>query len=510
MTLSEKILQPLEGWQLWLAAIVLSMANLIAILDMTIANVSVLSIAGGLAATPSQGTWVITSYAVAEAIIVPLTGFLVARVGAVRLFVFSMILFGLCSALAGLSQSLGFLIFARILQGLSGGPLMPLSQMLLLKIFPKEKAGAATGVWAMTTLIGPVMGPILGGWICDNYTWHWIFLINIPLAAICSFLAWKLLKRFETKIVKNKIDKWGFLLLIVWVGSLQLLLDKGKDLDWFSSPIIIGLAVVAVFGFAAFLIWEFTEEHPIVDLRVFRHRGFSAAVLTISLAFASLFAANVLTPLWLQSYMGYNATYAGETTAWTGLVSMFIAPIVAIMSQKYDPRKLVFFGVMWLAVITFYRGIATTEMTYWQIAIPLMLTGLGTPFFFIPSTGAALGCVDEEEVANAAGLMNFMRTLSGAFATSLVSTFWEDEITRNKAELIAASSSSGNLDSIINGLNMNVEQGLLIAERLITEQGVMLATNKLMIIVSVSYMLAAFAIWLSPKPTHKVDMSQGH
>ena len=173
-----KEFKPLEGWQLWLAAIVLSMANLIAILDMTIANVSVLSISGGLAATPSQGTWVITSYAVAEAIIVPLTGFLVNRVGAVKLFVYSMIAFGLFSALAGLSQSLGFLIFARVLQGLAGGPLMPLSQTLLLQIFPKEKAGAATGVWAMTTLIGPVLGPILGGWICDNYSWHWIFLIN--------------------------------------------------------------------------------------------------------------------------------------------------------------------------------------------------------------------------------------------------------------------------------------------------------------------------------------------
>lgn len=502
--------KPLEGWQLWFAAIILSMANLIAILDMTIANVSVLSIAGGLAATPTQGTWVITSYAVAEAIIVPLTGFLVNRVGAVKLFVLSMIAFGVFSGVAALSQSLGFLVFARVLQGLAGGPLMPLSQTLLLKIFPKEKAGAATGVWAITTLVGPVLGPILGGWICDNYTWHWIFLINIPLAAVCSYIAWTLLKRYETKLIKSKIDIVGFFLLVLWVGALQIMLDEGKNLDWFSSPIIIGLAIVAFLGFIAFLIWEFTEEHPIVDLRIFRHRGFSVAVLTISLAFASLFAANVLTPLWLQSYMGYDATHAGMTTAWTGIVSLFIAPIAAGLSQKYDPRKLVFIGVTWLALVTLYRAISTTEMTYWQIAIPLMLTGLGTPFFFIPSTGAALGCVEESETASAAGLMNFMRTLAGAISTSLVSTFWENQITKNHAELVSVTNGASDIVNGFKTSGFDINQSMLLADRLITEQSVMLATNHLMVIVGFSYLLAALVIWLAPKPNRSVDLSKSH
>lgn len=510
MSVAEKPLKPLTGWQLWAAALFLSMANLIAILDMTIANVSVLTIAGGLAVTPTQGTWVITSYAVAEAITVPLTGWFTARYGSVKVFVVAMAAFGLFSGLAGLSSSLGFLVFARILQGMAGGPLMPLSQTLLLRIFPKEKAGAATGIWAMTTLVGPVLGPILGGWICDNYSWPWIFLINLPIAAACAWICWKVLKRYETRIVRNPIDIVGFVLLIIWVGALQIMLDEGKNLDWFSSSIIIGLALVALVGFIAFLIWEFTAEHPIVDLRVFRHRGFSAAVLTISLTFAGFFAANVLTPLWLQSFMSYTATDAGMTTAWIGITAFFTAPAVAAMSMKMDPRKLVFFGILWLGVMTLYRTVASTHMSYWDVAGPLMLLGLGMPFFFIPSTAAALSSVDESETNSAAGLMNFMRTLSGAIATSLVTTYWEDEITRNRAELVGLIDPGMVMHTELANQGMSESQILLVLERMLTEQSVMLATNELMLIVSLMLVVSAFLIWLVPKPKGPVDTSAVH
>jgi len=393
---------------------------------------------------------------------------------------------------------------------MAGGPLMPLSQTLLLRIFPKEKAGAATGIWAMTTLVGPVLGPILGGWICDNYSWPWIFLINLPIAGACAYICWKILRRYETKIVRNPIDVIGFVLLIIWVGALQIMLDEGKNLDWFSSNIIVSLAVIAVVGFVAFLIWEFTEEHPIVDLRVFRHRGFSAAVLTISLTFAGFFAANVLTPLWLQSFMAYTATDAGMTTAWIGITAFFTAPMVAAMSMKMDPRKLVFVGVLWLGVITLYRTVATTDMSYWDIAMPLMLLGLGMPFFFIPSTAAALASVDEAETNSAAGLMNFMRTLSGAIATSMVTSYWEDEITRNRAELV------GVIDPAQITYNQLIEQGLsefqamAVLERMVTEQSVMLATNELMLVVALMLIFSAFVIWLVPKPTRTIDPSASH
>lgn len=506
----DKAPQALTGWQLWAAAMFLSMANLIAILDMTIANVSVLTIAGGLAVTPTQGTWVITSYAVAEAITVPLTGWFTQRYGSVRVFVIAMAAFGLCSALAGMASSLGFLIFARVLQGMAGGPLMPLSQTLLLRIFPKEKAGAATGIWAMTTLVGPVLGPILGGWICDNYSWPWIFLINLPIAAACAWICWKILRAYETRIVRNPIDVVGFVLLIIWVGALQIMLDEGKNLDWFSSNIIIGLAVVAVVGFAAFMIWELTEEHPIVDLRVFRHRGFSAAVLTISLTFAGFFAANVLTPLWLQSFMAYTATDAGMTTAWIGIMAFLTAPAVAAMSMKMDPRKLVFVGVLWLGIMTLYRTVATTDMTYWDVALPLMLLGLGMPFFFIPSTAAALASVDEAETNSAAGLMNFMRTLSGAIATSMVTSYWEDEITRNRAELVGVIDPAQNTYNQLIAQGMSDAQASAVLERMVTEQSVMLATNELMLVVALMLIFSAFVIWLVPKPTRTIDPSAAH
>lgn len=500
---------PLTGGMLWAAAIILAIANFIAVLDMTIANVSVPSISGALGATTSQGTWVITSYSVAEAITVPLTGWLAARFGAVRVFVIAMLMFGVCSALCGLSTSLGMLVFFRICQGFAGGPLMPLSQTLLLRIFPKEKATAALTIWSMTTLVAPVVGPILGGYLCDEYSWPWIFYINVPIAASCALIAWKMLKRYEQPLLKNPIDRIGLALLVVWVASLQLMLDEGKELDWFSSPTIVALAVVAAIGFAAFLIWELHDEHPIVDLRVFRHRGFSVSVLTISLAFAAFFGVNVLTPQWLQTYMGYTATTAGMATAWSGVSAVLAAPIVAMLSSKFDLRRLVFGGVMWLGLVTLLRSIATTDMGFWDVSLPIMLMGIGMPFFFIPTTSLALASVDEHETASAAGLMNFLRTLSGAFATSLITTLWDDQITRNHAELVGLSDNDQSVRSLFENSGMAIDAVLQSLDRLVNSQAVMLATNQIMTAVGIVFLVAASAIWLAPKPTRVVDAAAG-
>src|ERR1700686_3742074 len=261
----------LSGAMLWVAGIVLALSNFVAVLNMTIANVTAPNIAGALGAGSSQGTWVITSYAVAEAITVPLTGWLSGRFGAVRLFCIAVVLFGLCSLLCGLSTSLPMLLGMRVLQGMAGGPLMALSQTILLRIFPKHQSMQAMGLWAMTTLLAPVVGPVLGGWLCDQYSWGWVFLINVPMALIFGVLAWVMLKRFQEPAVIKPVDRVGMLLLVVWVAALQIMLDEGKDLDWFSSTEICVLAIVAVIGFISFLIWELTQEYPIVDLRVFRH-----------------------------------------------------------------------------------------------------------------------------------------------------------------------------------------------------------------------------------------------
>lgn len=499
----------LSGGMLWLAAVILAAANFIAVLNMTIANVAVPNIAGSLGATLSQGTWVITSYAVGEAITVPLTGWLSARYGAVRVFVWAMVLFGVFSAVSGLANSLGLLVVARIFQGFSGGPLMPLSQTLLMRVFPKEKAAAAIGLWSMTTLVAPVLGPILGGYFCDEYSWSWIFFINLPIAFAGGFFAWQLLKRYTEPLQRNPIDRFGLVLLIIWVASLQLMLDEGKDLDWFASTKIVTLAIVAAIAFAAFLIWEFHEDHPIVDLRVFRHRGFTACVLTISLAFAAFFGASVLTPLWLQNLMGYTATKAGIATAGTGLAAFFIAPLVAQLSTKVDARKLVFGGVIWLGIDTLWRTVANTDMTMWNVALPLIFMGFGLPFFFIPTTGLALASVEEREMDSAAGLMNFLRTLSGAFATSIVTTTWGNQITRNHAELVGLADGDQSVRGMLEASGAPGDVVNQVIDYMITGQSVMLATNQLMLAIGLAFFIAATVIWLAPKPTRVVDPSAG-
>jgi DHA2 family multidrug resistance protein len=501
---------PLQGAALWLAAVMLAMANFIAVLDMTIANVSMASIAGSLGISSSQGTWVITSYSVAEAIVVPLTGWLASRFGAVRVFTTAMMMFGAFSAFCGFAHSLEMLVFGRIMQGLSGGCLMPLSQTLLSRIFPKERAPAAMALWAMTTLVAPVLGPILGGSICDNISWPFIFFINVPIALGCGPLIARTLKRFESAKIKAPIDIVGLVLLVVFVGALQLLLDLGKDHDWFEAVEIRALADIAVIGFLAFLAWELTDSNPIVDLKVFRHRGFTAAVFTLSLGYGSMFGANVLTPLWLQSYMGYTSTWAGMTTAWSGVCAVLMAPIAGLlMARKVDPRRIVFVGLMWIAFVMYLRTQLDIDVTYWQIALPLILMGIGLPLFFVPLTALALGSVEEKETASGAGLQNFLRTMSGAITTSLVTTAWDDKTVAAHAELSGLTDRNGDVVNTLSASGMSHDAAINQLNTMVQSQSVMIATNQLMFVVALAFAVAAFAIWLAPKPSRTVEAGAG-
>lgn len=503
---------PLQGAMLWVGAIVLALANFLAVLNMTIANVTVPNMAGALGAGSSQGTWIITAYAVAEAITVPLTGWLAGRFGAVRVFSLSVVAFGIASLLCGLATSLPMLLGMRVLQGMAGGPLLALSQTLLLRIFPKEKAMQAMGLWAMTTLLAPVAGPVLGGWICDNWSWPWVYFINVPMALMFGAVAWGLLKRYEEPLVKTPVDKIGFLLLVVWVAALQIMLDEGKDLDWFSSTKIQVLCVVAVLGFLAFLIWELTEKNPIVDLRVFRHRGFSASMFVLALAFGAFFGINVLTPLWLQYNMGYTTTWAGLVVAWGGLLSVVFSPISANLANRFDARWLIFIGCFWLGGDTLWRALATSDMSYWTIVIPLFFMGVGMPMYYVPLTGLAMGSVEEHETASAAGLMNFVRTISGAFATSLVTTAWQDKSYTAHDQLAGIIDPSGEAAALVAGvpeLAGTAVRDLL--NGLTTSQSLLLATNDLMIVIAIVFFISAFAIALAPKAARAVDAaSVGH
>src|SRR3984885_3742730 len=268
-------LPPLTGATLTIGTIALSLAVFMNVLDTSIANVSLPAIAGDLGVSPDQGTWVITSFGVANAISLPLTGWLTRRFGQVKLFTSSLVLFVIASFLCALAPNIGMLIFFRVVQGAVAGPMIPLSQALLLSSYPKSRSSTALSMWGITSLVAPEVGPVLGGWITDNIAWPWIFYINIPVGVAAGIATWTIYRKRETPTRQLPIDKVGLGLVVIWVGSTQVLLDKGKDLDWFNSGEIITLAVLAVVGFILFLIWELTEEHPIVDLTLFKRRNFT-------------------------------------------------------------------------------------------------------------------------------------------------------------------------------------------------------------------------------------------
>lgn len=500
----------LTGTSIWTATILISLANFLAVLDMSIANVSVPNIAGGLGASTSQGTWVITSYSVAEAITVPLTGWLARRFGMVRVFVTAIIGFGVCSALCGLAPSLGLLVLFRILQGLAGGPLIPLSQTLLMQILPKKLQPAGLGVWAMTTIVGPILGPILGGVLCDNFDWRAIFWVNVPVAALCAPAVWRMIRSYETPTLKVRVDSVGLGLLVLWVGALQIALDLGREHDWFASPLIVALTLVALIGFAAFVIWEITERDPIVSLKVFRHRGFSSLMLTLALTMGAFFASNVLTPLWLQNYMGYSASWAGYANATLGVSALMVAPLASRAAARPDTRLPIFAGVMFIAVIALLRSTADSQMTFGQISFWVFVMGAGLPFFFLPLTTAALGSVEPEEVTAAAGLMTFIRTFAGAIGTSIVNTTWDSGIARNHAELAG---SLNELPAAVAGLargGLSESQAVVSIDQMVTGQAATLATNQVFFGCAVALAIAACAIWLSPRPKHAADTTAGH
>ncbi|HEY2708275.1 MAG TPA: DHA2 family efflux MFS transporter permease subunit [Caulobacteraceae bacterium] len=491
---------PLKGSALMLAGFLLAIGNFMVVLDMTIANVSVPNIAGGLAVSPSQGTWVITSYSVAEAIVVPLTGWLAARFGAVKVFVFGMIGFGICSALCGLAPSLGTLVLFRVMQGLCGGPIMPMSQTLMMRVFPPQQRGQAMGLWSMTTVVAPIAGPILGGVLCDQASWPWVFYINVPVAALCAFFAWRMLRSQETPTENRRIDYVGLGLLVLFVGSLQIMLDKGKELDWFSSPVIVGLAIVAAVGFAAFVIWELTDDHPIVDLRVFRHRGFTGAVITIAVTFGAFFSSIVLVPLWLQTNMGYTASWAGFTTALGGVLAVAFSPLVPRLMTRFDPRALVSFGVATLAAVALWRAHFASNASYWTIAITFLIQGIAMPFFFIPTTQISLSSVLPSETASAAGLQNFLRTLSAAFSAAILTTLWDNTSSRNHASMAGALNDPAGVQTTLAHAGMTHAQSLAQIDNLTQSQAVMLATDQMFLVMAVAFVGAAFVVWLAPKP----------
>ncbi len=426
---------PIAGARLGILSVALAVATFMEVLDTAIANVSVPTISGDLAASPTQGTWVISSYGLAAAIAVPLTGWIARRFGEVRVFVSSVLLFTLASAMCGLAHSLLQLVAFRLFQGLVSGPMVPLSQTLLLRIYPPQKRGLALAIWSMTVVIAPICGPLLGGYITDNMTWPWIFYINVPVGILAGLVCWEFLRDQESPIQRQPIDLVGLVLLIVGVGSLQLMLDNGNDLDWFSSRIIIGLAIAAVIALTVFVVWELTDEHPVVDLTLLGHRNFGVGVIALSFGFMCFFAMNVMFPLWLQTVLGYTASWAGLATAPVGILALLFSPIVGRNVARVDLRILASLAFIIFSVTTFWFSTFSMDTPFRVMVLPRILQGAAIACFFIPVNSIIISGIAPERMAAASGLSNFFRTLSGSFGTSLVVMLWDNRMRFHRLRL---------------------------------------------------------------------------
>ena len=494
-------LPPLTGSALVLGTIALSLATFMNVLDTSIANVSIPAISGDMGVSPAQGTWVITSFAVANAISVPLTGWLTQRFGPVRLFTSSILLFVIASWLCGLAPNIELLIFFRVVQGLVAGPMIPLSQTLLLSSYPRAKAGTAMAMWAMTVLVAPVAGPLLGGWITDNISWPWIFYINIPVGLIAAALTWSIYRSRDPGPKKARLDYVGLALLVIWVGAMQIMVDKGKELDWFGSNQIVMLAVVAVVGFAFFLAWELTEKNPVVDLRLFGRRNFLMGTLSLSIAYGLFFGNIVLLPLWLQQYMGYTATWAGLVTAPVGILAIVLSPWVGKNVSKIDPRKLATVAFFGFALILWMRSRFNTQADFETILIPTVLQGAAMAFFFIPLQAIIFSGLEPERMAAAAGLSNFVRITAGAIGTSIFTTVWEDRAVLHHAQ-IAETVNRGNSAATqalgqLGAGGFTPDQSLAVINRMIDQQSFTFAATDLFLLSSALFVVLLVLVWLT-------------
>jgi DHA2 family multidrug resistance protein len=487
-----------RGGRLALLNVAVGLGTFIQVLDSSIANVAVPYIAGNLSVSADQGTWVITSFAASNAIVLPLTGWLSDYFGRVHLFVWSVLLFSLTSLLCGLATTLPMLVFLRVIQGAVAGSLIPLSQSLMLLNNPPEKQGSALGFWAMIVIVAPVLGPIIGGYLTYNYSWPWIFFINVPIGLFSAGFTWILLKDKESPIVRSPIDWVGLFLLIVAVGSLQIMLDKGRDLDWFESNFIISMTITSGVSLLYFIVWNSFQKYPIVDFSFFKNRNFLFGTIALTVGFSIYFGSAVVLPLWLQTEQNYTAFWAGVAVAPIGLIPIFVSTTVGKYMNRIDLRIFSIFSFLLFSIGFFYQANFTTEVSIYEVMLSRFLQGFGVAIFFLPLIQLILGQIPKDRYASAAGLTNFIRILVGSgFGTSLFIQVWTRLEVFHHARLVENITSYNPIttdfySSIGNATNYSHEVINGLTDIQVEQQAFMLATN------DVSWMCAWLFLLLIP------------
>ena len=497
--------KPLQGGALAILTLALSLATFMLVLDSTIANVAIPTIAGDLGASSSQGTWVITSFGVANAISIPITGWLAKRFGEVRLFLIATLLFVLASWLCGIANSLEMLIICRVIQGAVAGPIIPLSQSLLLNNYPPEKRGMALAFWSMTIVVAPICGPILGGWISDNIHWGWIFFINVPIGLAVVLISWKLLEGRESRISHQPVNTIGLILLALGVGALQLMLDQGRELDWFNSTEIVVLTIIAAVGLIALIIWELTDDNPVVDVSLFKSRNFTVGCVSTSLAFLVYSGTVVLIPLLLQQVYNYTATWAGLAAAPVGLLPIILAPIIGKFGNKIDMRILITVSFMVYALTFYWRAVTfEPEMTFMDVALPQFVQGLAVACFFMPLTTITLSGLPPEKMASASSLFNFLRTLAGSIGTSLTTFIWYNREAVHHTQLTEVINPynpiSQQFFQTMGSFGLSEEQTASYLARQITAQGFIIGANEIFLVSAITFISLVVLIWFAKPP----------
>ena len=443
----------------WLIAVAVMLATFMEVLDTSIAAVALPYIAGSLSATNDEATWVLTSYLVANAIVLPASSWFSLRFGRKRFLLFCIFLFTVSSFLCGAATSLGMILLARALQGAGGGALQPLSQSILLETFPPQKRGMAMAVFALGVVVAPVLGPTLGGWLTDTYSWRWAFYINIPVGAFAVFMISRFVE--DPPYIKNahpgKFDGLGLGLLAVWLGALQIILDKGQEDDWFGATWIRWATGILIISFFAFLIREFRHDKPLVDLRVFRHRNFAIGCLLIGLFGAAIYGLVTLLPLFYQELMGYTALAAGWAVSPRGVGAILAMPMIGYLTAKIDNRLLIAFGFGLFAVTSIWFSQVNLAIGPWSFLWAIVLSGFGSGCVFVPLSTTTMAFLKNEEIGNASGLYNLLRNIGGSIGISIVNTIVARHAQVHRNEL-GASLSQGRVE--VQGAVAGIQQYL--------------------------------------------------